>query len=75
MQLKDDVIRFVRQANQEEPGQPLDIVDLACALVSVGHQVKVRQAVGGGQNCFKNLYHEFILVKVWHHVPQEVPSM
>lgn len=42
----------------------VDIVGLGCNLSNLGYEIKVRYAEGGGANCFKNLCHEFILVKV-----------
>jgi hypothetical protein len=62
LQVKADVLFFLQLMREQH--EVVDIVDLACSLSSVGHDVKVRQAVGGGQNCFKNLHHEFLLVKV-----------
>lgn len=61
MQLKADVTYFRRQLGG---GPSVDIVDLACSLTHLGHEVKVRYAEGGGPNCFRNLFHEFLLVKV-----------
>ena len=65
LQLLEDVEYFM--AEMREAGEEIDIVELACSLTSTGHDVKVRQALGGGENCFKNLYHEFLLVKVPLH--------
>lgn len=62
LQLRTDVTYFSTQLRAEE-GE-LDIVHLACKLVDVGHDVVVRSAVGGGTDCFRNLYHDFLLVKV-----------
>ena len=42
-----------------------DVVDLACSLASLGHGVTVQSGCRrGGENCFKNLFHEFLLIKV-----------
>lgn len=61
LQLKADVQFFTRSTADR---CAVDIVDLACDLASLGYEIKVRYAEGGGANCFKNLCHEFILVKV-----------
>lgn len=45
-------------------GGAVDIVGLGCSLANLGYEIKVRYAEGGGANCFKNLCHEFIIVKV-----------
>ena len=62
MQLQKDVSYFRSQQLAEEG--KVDLVDLACQLASIGHEVVVRSAVGGGVNCFRNLYHEFLYVRV-----------
>jgi hypothetical protein len=62
LQLKADVSYFMCQA--EDEGVEVDIVDLACSLTCMGYDTKVRYAEGGGTNCFKNLFHEFLLIKV-----------
>lgn len=60
-QLEADVSYF--KATMAAEGE-VDIVDLACLLASVGHDVRVRSALGGGtSNYFRNLSHEFLLVK------------
>jgi hypothetical protein len=65
VQLKADVTYFARELHDREAvDSTVDIVDLACSLASLGHEVKVRYAEGGGPNCFRNLFHEFLLVKV-----------
>jgi hypothetical protein len=66
MQLKADVTYLRRQLLAEAGNETasLDIVEMACGLANVGHDVKVRSAEGGGPNCFRNLFHEFLLVKV-----------
>lgn len=73
LQLKADVQFFTRNTAD---GAAVDIVGLACDLANLGYEIKVRYAEGGGANCFKNLCHEFILVKVrcitsqWHSSTQ-----
>eukprot|EP00892_Ulva_mutabilis_P000211 jgi/Ulvmu1/10190/UM006_0146.1 len=59
-QLKADV-QFFSRSNSETG--VADILGLACNLANLGYEIKVRYAEGGGANCFKNLCHEFILVK------------
>ena len=41
-----------------------DIVVLATKLAAVGYQVAIRTAIGGGagQECFRNLRHEFLVI-------------
>ena len=41
-----------------------DIVVLASKLAAVGYRVSLRTAVGGGtgQEAFRNLHHEFLLI-------------
>lgn len=62
VQVRSDVLFFLQL--MKEGDTEGDVVDLACSLASLGHGVTVRQAVGGGENCFKNLFHEFLLIKV-----------
>ena len=42
----------------------VDIVVLASHLATIGYRVALRTAVGGGtgQNCFRNLCYQFLLV-------------
>lgn len=61
-QLKADVTYFRRQLLRGG-GSKFCIVELACSLTHLGHDVKVRYAEGGGPNCFRNLFHEFLLVR------------
>lgn len=61
LQLKADVQFFTRSSADRGAA---DIVGLGCSLANLGYEIKVRYAEGGGANCFKNLCHEFILVKV-----------
>lgn len=65
LQLRQDVLSFVRC--MREDNFDVDPIDLACSLASMGYSCRMRRAVGGnigGQDCFKNLFHEFLLVKV-----------
>ncbi len=61
-QLLRDITRFQKVMLREE-GQVCTVV-LASKLSSVGYNVSVRKALGsGGENCFRNLRHEFVLVR------------
>lgn len=55
-----DVIDFKKASIAEEG--TLDAVVLATKLAKVGYSVRIRRAVGGGMDCFKNLRHEFCYV-------------
>jgi hypothetical protein len=65
MQVQADVLSSLQLLREEH--DEFDIADLASLLTSAGRSVKLRQAVGGGDNCFQNLNHEFLLVKVRHN--------
>ena len=62
MQLAQDVSAFKALVLAEEGRQ--DIVVLASKLAAVGYRVSLRTAVGGGagQEAFRNLHHEFLLI-------------
>jgi uncharacterized protein (TIGR01615 family) len=47
----------------QREGADCDAVVLALRLALVGYQASVRQAIGGGSACFRNLRHEFINVR------------
>jgi uncharacterized protein (TIGR01615 family) len=59
--LMSDVNSFRRVLLRE--GSELDTVELASKLSSFGYSVSVRSALGGGISCFRNLRHEFLLVR------------
>lgn len=60
--LLSDVQQF-KAAVFEEEGRS-DIVVLATKLAAIGYQVAIRTALGGGtgQECFRNLHHEFLVI-------------
>jgi hypothetical protein len=58
--LRDTVIYKARLLIEEGS---CDTVTLAAKLSSVGYSVSVRHTVAGGQMSFKNLKHEYLLVK------------
>ncbi|GAX80218.1 hypothetical protein CEUSTIGMA_g7656.t1 [Chlamydomonas eustigma] len=59
--LISDVSSFRRVLLRE--GSELDTVELASKLSSFGYSVSVRSALGGGNSCFRNLRHDFLLVR------------
>ena len=62
MQLLCDVRQFKTAVLAEEGRN--DIVVLATKLAAVGYHVAIRTALGGGagQECFRNLHHEFLVI-------------
>ncbi|EFJ49897.1 hypothetical protein VOLCADRAFT_89362 [Volvox carteri f. nagariensis] len=57
MKLLRDVRYFVNE--ERDP----DAILLATKLSAVGYSVNVRTALGGGTACFRNLRHEFLMVR------------
>ena len=68
LQLLSDVRQFKAAVLQEDGRN--DIVVLATKLAAVGYNVAIRTAVGGGvgQQCFRNLHHEFLII-FWESKP------
>jgi uncharacterized protein (TIGR01615 family) len=56
-----DMVGFRKSLVAEESS--CDPVLLAVMLSNVGYSISLRNALGGGQNRFRNLYHEFLLVQ------------
>lgn len=62
LQLRRDVETILESIVREDG--KVDIVVLASRLALIGHKVSIRTAMGGGsgQECFRNLSYEFVLV-------------
>lgn len=64
MQLLRDVRCFIKSLLYEAPDSPdADAVELASRLAAMGYSLAVRSALGGGSSCFRNLRHEFLVIR------------
>ena len=66
VQISRDVT-WLNHSTMREDGKR-DSVVLASKLVNIGYKVAIRTAMGGGsgQDCFRNLHHEFLVIAERH---------